>query len=736
MFKLLFPIIKFLLNKIRNSLFGVIKSRWMISIFILSTLIFGSVYTANNFYVYQMKKNYINLSEMKKVINNYIKIKLNKAIELGIIDFSLLEGITIEDIKISEEEDFSNNKLFFISQRVDIRLSNFLSKNVYIDTVVIHNSRVEIDINEFNLENFFKYFKESNFPKIEFRNLTFTLKDGNKELLKTEKPIQLVISKSSQEINIVFDDSYFKVPLTMSLYGTGVIDSNNRFTIDVRFNKFPVNNLNGFILNVLGSESEKGETEGFIRVSKFNQEINIEGDVNILNYSGNLGIIPGVEFNSISLNTKFSYFKETDEYKKSEIYYKRKISNPNFLFSDSVVTNKANLRKIQINTRVEDFSKLTEELIIQKNDTYKGKLNLSLELEETAKTNDWFFGEGRLDIENFELHKNENRLDLVINSANFEFDNKNNLKSKIEGKIFNFPFSVKNNLLINIAKIANSKNNYQFSINGNTDLTIDTVYINDFVPIYESIKVKIQDDIKERQEKMLPESYVIESNFYKTYLEKLNLYLQLKINKLSKSLDADPIGKVELDLKFNKANLDIDIYDIVDNIKGKKQVYLKAIFDRKNPYYDLKVKVENLNWSDKIYNLCSSNFFSKNFDINISFIALGNNFSDLIINKNFNIEFFFRNVSYLQLDKVDNLDLSEIFSKEKTFDIKGSISGYGQESNFRSLEIINSDFNYKGFSSSNFSKGTGYQFTLYGNYNNKNLTYNIFEVGNRCYLKK
>jgi hypothetical protein len=292
-----------------------------------------------------MKKNYINLSDMKKVINNYIKIKLNKAIELGIIDFSLLEGITIEDIKISEEEDFSNNKLFFVSQRVDIKLSNFISNKVYIDTVVIHNSKIEIDINEFNLENFFKYFKDSNFPKIEFRNLTFTLKDGNKELLKTQKPIQLIISKTSQEINISFDDSYFKIPFTMSLFGTGVIDSNNRLTIDVRFNKFPVNNLNGFIFNVLGSESESGETEGFIRISKFNQEINIEGDVNILNYTGNLGIIPGIEFNSISLNTKFSYFKEIDENKKSEIYYKRKISNPNFLFSDSVVTNKSNLRK-------------------------------------------------------------------------------------------------------------------------------------------------------------------------------------------------------------------------------------------------------------------------------------------------------------------------------------------------------------------------------------------------------
>ena len=612
MFKLLYPIFKFLLNKIRNSLFGVIKSRWMISIFILSTLVFGTIYTANNFYVYQMKKNYINLSDMKKVINNYIKVKLNKAIELGIIDFSLLEGITIEDIKISEEEDFSNNKLFFVSQRVDIKLSNFLSNKVYIDTVVVHNSKIEIDINEFNLENFFKYFKESNFPKIEFRNLTFTLKDGYKELLKTQKPIQLIISKTSQEINISFDDSYFKIPFTISLYGGGVIDSNNRLTIDVRFNKFPVNNLNGFILNVLGSESEKGDTEGFIRISKVNQEINIEGDVNILNYTGNLGTFPGIEFNSISLNTKFSYFKETDENKKSEIFYKRKISNPNFLFSDSVVTNKANLRKIQINIRVEDFSKLSEELILQKNDIYKGKLNLTLDLEETSKINDWFFGEGKLEIENFELHKNENRLDLFINSANFEFDNKNNLRSKIEGKIFDSPFSIKNNSIINISKVINNKKNYQFTINSNIETLIDKIYINDFISIYESIRIKIQEDIKERQEKMLPESYVIESNFYKTFLERLTFILQIKINKLSKSKDVDPIGKVQLDLKFNKANLDIDIYDIIDNVKGKKQVYLKAIFDRKNPYYDIKVKVENLNWSDKIYNLCSSNFFSKN----------------------------------------------------------------------------------------------------------------------------
>ena len=178
MIKLLLPIFKYVINKVSNNLFGVIKSRWMISIFIFISLLSGSIYTANNFYVYQMKKNYINLSEMKKVITNYIKIKLNKAIELGIVDFSLIEGITIEDIKISEEEDFSNNKLFFISQRVDIKLSSVFSKNVFIEEIIVHNSKLEIDINEFNIESFFKYFKERNFPKIEFRNLNFSIRDG------------------------------------------------------------------------------------------------------------------------------------------------------------------------------------------------------------------------------------------------------------------------------------------------------------------------------------------------------------------------------------------------------------------------------------------------------------------------------------------------------------------------------------------------------------------------------
>jgi hypothetical protein len=736
MVKLLLPIFKYIINKISNNLFGVIKSRWMISIFIFISLFVGTVYTANNFYVYQMKKNYINLSEMKKVITSYIKTQLNKAIELGIVDFSLLEGITIEDIKISEEEDFSNNKLFFLSQRVDIKLSSVLSKNVFIEEIVVHNSKLEIDVNEFNIETFFKYFKERNFPKIEFRNLNFTLKDGSKELIKSEKPIQLTIQKINNEIMITFDDSYFNLPFTMNLFGTGNIDQNNRFTIDVRFNKFPINNLQGFIKSVLGSVGDKGETEGFVRVSKLNEEVNLEGDINLINYSGTAGIVPGFEFNEISLNTKFSYFKEVDENKKFEVYYKRKISNPNFLFSDSVVTNKSNLRKIQINSRVEDFSKLSNELILNKNDKYKGKMNLSLEVEETGKGTDWFVGEGKISVENFELKMNENKMDLEISTADFEFDTKNMLISKIEGKLFNSPFVLNGKTNLNFSKILNQKYNYQIINNSNIEVLIDNFFINDFKPIYESIYLGIQDDIKERQEKMLPDSYIVESNFYKTYLDKLNLVFTLKTNSISKSKESEPIGKIDLITKFSKANLELEMYDMINTTKGKKQVNFKAILDRKNPYYDLKVKVEDLNWGDKFYNICGTDFLSKNFDIMISFVALGNNFSDIIINKSFNIDFFFKNVSYKQNEFIDNLNLNEILNKDKTFDIKGNLSGYGQESNFRSIEISGIDTNYKGYTTSNFSRGSGYQFSLYGVHNNKNTTYNFFEVNNRCQLKK
>lgn len=735
MLEVLYPIVRFLLNKFFNNLFGVIKSRWMISFFILSSLSFGSLFTANNFYVYQMKKNYINLFEMKRVITSYIKSKLNKAIELGIVDFSLLEGITIEDIKISQEEDFSNNKLFFTSQRVDIRLSSIFSDNVYINHIIFYNTNLELDINEINTDNFLTYLKERNLPKIEFRNLNIIIRDGNKEIIKTNKPIQLIITSSNNDVQLSFDDSFFKIPLTLSFYGTGVIDSDNRLTLDLRFNHFPTKNMLGLLNSTLGGENEGGEAVGFVRVSRISKEINVEGDIDILNYFGSIGIIPGLQLNSMSLNAKFSYFKELDELNKSEIYYKRKISNPNFFFSDSIMTNKSNLRKVQINTIVEDFSKLSQELVTDKNDKYSGKLNLVLEMEESGKLNDWIIGEGKLSIENLSLSLGEKKMDVEINSGIFEIDNKNNLKIKADGKIFDSEFQLSLNSIIILSKTNNNKVPLQFFINGNMDLYIDTVYINDYIPLYDSLKYKILEDIKERQEKMLPESYIIESYIYKTLLEKLVFSSSIRINNLSKSRNTSNIGNVEINSKFSKANFDLEISDKINNSKGRKQVLFKIIFDRKNPYYDIKIKLDDINWDDNLYTLCGWNFSSGFFDVNISFSALGNNFSDLIVTKNFVIEFNLKKAKIKQTEDFD-IDLTEILGKEKVFDVKGLLSGYGQENSFKSLEFNSPEYSYRGYSTSNLTRGLGYQFSLYGNYNGKNINYNFIEVGTKCQIKK
>lgn len=736
MLEVLYPIIRFLISKFISNLFGVIKSRWMVSFFIVTSLSFGSLFTANNFYVYQMKKKYINLFEMKKIITSYIKGNLNKAIELGIVDFSLLEGITIEDIKISQEEDFSNNKLFFTSQRVDIRLSSIFSEKVYINNIIFYNTNLELDINEINSDNFLTYLKERNLPKIEFRNLNITIKDGNKEIIKTNKPIQLIITSSNNDVQLSFDDSFFKIPMTLSFYGTGLIDSDNRLTLDLRFNHFPTKNITGLMNYTLGGENESGEALGFIRISRISKEINIEGDIDIINYYGSIGIIPGLNLNSMSLNAKFSYFKETDELNKSEEYFKRKISNPNFFFSDSIMTNKLNLRKIQINTIVEDFSKLSQELVIDKNDKYSGKLNLVLEMEETGKVNDWILSEGRLIIDNFYLSLGEKKLDIEVENGILEIDNKNNLRVKVAGRIFESDFQLSLNSILILSKTTNNRIPFQYNINGNLELNIEYIYINDYIPIFESIKTKIQDDIKERQEKMLPESYIIESFIYKTLLEKLVFSTNIRINNISKSKATANIGSIEVNSKFSKANLDIEISDRVNNTRGKKQILFKIIFDRKNPYYDLKIKLDDINWDDNIYNLCGWNFSSGLFDVNLSFSALGNNFSDLLVSKNFAIEFYLKKVKIKQTEDFDTIDLSEIFGKDKNFDIKGVLSGYGQENSFKNLEINAPDYSYRGYSISNSTRGLGYQFSIYGNYNGKNINYNFIEVGNKCQLRK
>ncbi|MCX8000439.1 MAG: hypothetical protein N3A69_16045, partial [Leptospiraceae bacterium] len=146
---------------IRRRVKKIIQSRWLITIIIVFFLGIVSFGIANNIYIYYLQKNNINIFQIKNIILQFIKTELGKATEIGMVSANILDGISFEDIRISAEEDFSNNKILFNSRRMDLRLGPIFSKSLQLEKIVFHNSKLEIEQN-FELQKISKYLLDKN----------------------------------------------------------------------------------------------------------------------------------------------------------------------------------------------------------------------------------------------------------------------------------------------------------------------------------------------------------------------------------------------------------------------------------------------------------------------------------------------------------------------------------------------------------------------------------------------
>jgi hypothetical protein len=731
--KFLLPILNFLFDKFKIAIFNIVKSRWMISFFLIINLSLCIIYTINNFYVYEMKKKYINLYKMKNNISNYIKLKFNRAVILGIVDFSMIDGITFDDIKISNEEDFSNNKLFFTSQRINVKLSSIIEQNIFLEKVTVHNSQVELDLNQIETNLLINHFIESNLPVLEFKNISFIIKDGDLELLKTHRPISLIIEKVDNNIHFQFDDSFFKIPFSRGLIGKGHYDSEGRVTIDIQFNDYPLKNLKGILYRLIEGNNPEGTGDGFIKFISFKDEMNIEGDLNLFNFSGDIGLLSLVTLKNINLNTKFSYYKENDEKNKSEIYFKRKINNPNFYYTDNIFTNKNNLRKIQLDFLIEDIDKITNKISSISDNKINGKIKANLFFEETGKNTDWIVGEGQIELNKFEIDLKQIKFNMTLENFILNFNNKNQLIINSKGFLYNLPFTLEYNGLFNIYKLINQRVDYQIVQNSQLKAQIDRVNLQDFNLLYDYISNYIKDEIRERQEKMLPDTYVLSSPIYKKYIEKFVLNSNILVKDLHKDSSSNKISNAKAIFNLNKGVVDLEIFDEEGTKKGKNQISFKGYFDKKSPYIEFRTKLEDIKWNDRILDMCGANFRSDTISLNLIFVALGNNFSDMMVTRNFQSEFHFKNVFFDQYDTFENINLFDFLGTAGNIEIKGILSGYSQDSNYRNIELMSNNFQIKGYSSSQYGKPSlGKQFYFYGVNNGKVVNLNFINTKNKC----
>ncbi|MBK7056968.1 MAG: hypothetical protein KBF99_07100 [Leptospiraceae bacterium] len=712
--------------------FRFLKSKWNVTIFIAFLLLSVTLFIVNNFYAYYVRKNYVNIYQVKSSIVTFIRKNLSKAVEIGIADFSSLQGIIFEDIKISQEEDFSSNKLLFTSKRIDVRLTSLFSKAIVPEKIVIYSAKLTLDIDDPMNVNVLKHIHELNLPDIYFDNLEIQLRANNQDLLRSTRPIHVSILRKNQILEISFNDNKFLGILAGSLKGSGKINletTENSLRID--FSDEDLENMSGISKILLNLTPESGLADGFISMNKTQDDFSIDGNLNFRKFSGDFFPISNIKANDFTINAKFSYLKEFTDPKTSESYFKRKISSPEFFYDEQVHTPANNLRKTTISIRVDNFNKLLDRLVLEEDVTVKGNMQLNMRLEETGRLADWIWIDGNGSLNDLEFQSNTPSMRLTDTSLKFNWS-QNELHTDLKGKLFDKDFNAAMNGTISFTKAAKEAPVSSTISNLKLNVNLDSLILKSFQSIYDSIAAKVSSDIKERQEKMLPETFFVQSALHKVFLEKANVKANMKIGEVKYRPDSHSQGSYNLDLKIESGAGNLVLTGgIID--KKENELNLNFYYDRKVPAVDFRTRISSLVWLDETFDLCDSSIYTDIINFNMSFVSGGNNFSDLLVNRSIAGELNLIGNSFIRSNPGDNVNLSEMFLGQSNLDISLGFNAYSQEGFIRNIEVKSKELDLRGNAS---LVRSDVNYIFYGQLKNKPQNIAFTKTGASCQKSK
>lgn len=704
-----------------------LKSKKFLIPFFSFFILISSVFILKKIIEHRIKEK-INLFELKNSYIKDIKSKFNKAVEIGISNYSIFSGIIFEDIKISNEEDFSNNKIFFSSERMDIQLLD--SGNVKnINKIIFINSKIKINFSNIENEKFLKYIFELNPSEIEFKNFEVKIIKDDKEYFKTSESFNIHLSRENSEYKWKVNDSKF---FLNTFTGEGKISKlENEIFSKGKFNlnEFKITNLVGFFNELTNLNPENGELDGIIDFQISPKETKLDGNVNILDFRGELFQFNNIGSKEFHLNSKFSYYKELIG-KNFESHFKKTLSNPDFVLDELETISETNLKKINIHFRIDDLKKLTSKLNLENRFTAAGKLDLNIEFLETGKSNDLYLINGLGSIKNFSLESFSPKIKINALNLNF-FWNNQNLNINTSGNVFEELLELNFLSELKFQKDPETKKNFIIS-NSSLESKYSKLNLEDFDSILESIYNYIYEDIKERQEKMLPESYIVLDPFYKFFIEHSKLNLKLELSEIGKKEFNIKYGKFFLNSKLDNGvtSLNFQNSEKEPTLQLKSTIYL----DRKIPTIDLRLNIENLFMNHKLIEFCDASYYADFLNFEFTFISSGNNFSDFYANKSIagilesNSGIFIKNDKYS-----DKISIMENLKSQKNLSLKFAFNGYSQDLFINNLNLNSDELQVYG-NSSTIKGEQSYNFS--GQVQNKPFSLNFFKKGDQCYKKK
>ncbi|WP_246052135.1 LIC_12586 family protein [Leptospira idonii] len=675
---------------------------------------------------YYLKTKRIPLVPLRALVTSTINQKIGKAVDLGVVDFSLREGLILEDLVISQEEDFSFNTNLLKVKKVTFHLSSYFSETPSVDRVDFYSPQLILNSGT-ELENqLLDYFQSSKLKEVVFHDTRISLKKGDFVVLDWKEGWDIRFKRKNDKIYVSYDNGWFWVPNATRVKGEGYFtnDRLNEYSFSIVWKNYPseeapflVNYLFGFYLQsaVLTGEAvwEKTPNSGYT----------VKGNVEFENANFYLPNISSYIVSGLRLQEKFFFTSDKEERNYSSYDFQIKIA-------DEWTQAKETLLHKKIEFNVDDLEPLTssfQEIGTGNRLPLSGKIRGSLDITESGDRNKWFKVLG--DIQGENLDWVSSLIQVQNGNLNLKFTEGNNLSLILKSEIFNKPSTLEIGSGLDWSRSKKTDGSFYYPLYSRTkgSLTIQEFVAGNWTPLFESWKKETWEEIKERQEKLIPEEYFYQKKVYKYFLESMNFDLSLNINRFFPFEGAKTLGEAKGNILVKDGRFAFGL----GIPKTNSKISMSSYFATKTPNFSFGLSLDAYPWSEPWMDVCGMEVVPGSVTMDYSFASQGSDYYTLSKDARINYYLKLENTNWRGQDLWTKMNLPENSYKD-SYVIEFNMDHYFESDYLRNLAVSSSSVDLKGYGT---NKSGLYAFSLYGQMGEAKGNWSFTEEDGRCIIK-
>ncbi|PJZ69306.1 AsmA domain protein [Leptospira perolatii] len=588
---------------------------------LLGAILFGAKEGTEWYFVHRV----LDIRALKEISREFINVELGRAVALGIVEYEFPNHVFIEDLKISNEEDFVSQHLLFKANKVELVLRGVLKGNPSVKAIRVKNAQIELNMEDKISGKLLEYIQKINIPEIRLDNTTISIFKGESNLLEEVTGVDLLIRKEGEWVRIEISDSLLPWPGFRYLKGsfeTRIGSNSSRLELEFRNAKAkPVGGLYSSLSPFL---PKSGKISGTCFLEQEGENFKVQGKTEFSKVSGIvLQEIPlqeePLEWKDVDLEHEWFYISKEKTLKETHIF---RTEDGNLELQKG--RGEKGLRTWDLSLALSNISNFRSFLPVPVDlDSLDGQLKLHWKGYETGNYNDWLKSEGTLNLLGFHW-KNPN-LDLGFQYADIFWKSDGMYEGKLEGTQFGSPFSMKLKGKFGFKKAIRGDGVAYYPLQGdfNFDVLSDSFILEDYFPIYRTIRQSVREDIKTRMEKLIPEIRFVRTKIFKYFLEFSTGSLKWKSKESRLKREFQNLGNLEFVAKLVPYQSRADA-KILDKEQTVAEASANFTYSSDTPYFDIRFQTNEIPWKMPAFRFCGKELVPDRIAVNGTVRFFGN----------------------------------------------------------------------------------------------------------------